>query len=1246
MDRRDAPDEVPGAGDTPADRMWLRKRPAPCQTLEAARARIRELEEELERLERAEGRVSASAIVEHAEEVSLEDLFPVQELQRMQDAFSNATGVASIITHPDGRPITKPSNFCRLCEGVIRKTGKGLANCMHSDAVIGRPNADGPIMQPCLSGGLWDGGASITVGDRHLANWLIGQVRNDRQDEEAMLAYAREIGADEEDFLAALREVPVMSTEQFSRTCDALFLFANQMSRLAYHDMQQARWLQSHVETERALRESEQRYRALVENANEAVVVIQDGVFRFLNAKTTTLTGYERETLEGMAFTDVVHPDDRPMLMDTHVRRLAGESLPDMYRFRAMHASGELRWAQVSAVVIQWNDRPAILAFLTDVTELTAAQRAIEQGERHLREVVENMPVMLDAFDDRGNIIVWNRECERVTGYSAEEVVNNPHALEMLYPDEIYRAIMLDQWTKMGDGFRSREWDLTCKDGTQRTIAWSNISDSVQIPGWTSWAVGVDVTEQRSAEEALRESEATLRSIVRSAPAGIVILRDRRVVWCNERALELVGRTRAEVIGNDTRMLYSDGGEYARVGRELYGLSGERDTGSVRARLVHGNGREVDVLLNSARLDPKDPAAGVTVTMLDVTDYHRAQEDYRNLFEKMLDGFAVHEIICDDTGKPVDYKFLAVNPAFERMTGLKAGNVVGRTVREVIPDVEDFWIDVYGRVTLTGEAVQFEQHAAGLGSYFNVSAYRPAPGRFACIFVDVTARKRVEAERNRLASAIDQAAEAVLVIGRDGTVQYTNASFERNVGQTRQRLLGQSIDALAVDTHGDSFLAAIRSTMGSGMLWQGRLRRQGADGQEYIAEVTISPVRDETGAITDYAAVERDVTHEAELESRLRQAQKMEAIGTLAGGIAHDFNNILSAILGYTELAMSTVPEGDRVRTMLEQVRKAGGRATDLVGQILTFSRQTEQEMRPVRVQPVLKEALKLLRASLPATINMNQDVRESCGPILADSTQIHQVVMNLCTNAYQAMQHEGGTLTVVLDEVASGLSVDGELGAGPHVRLLVADTGHGMDEQTISRIFEPYFTTKEPGTGTGLGLATVHGIVRGHGGAIRVSSLPGEGSTFEVYFPVCNLADVGGEEHGTDALPTGTETVLLVDDEVAIGEMWRYGLEQLGYRPEKCSDAGAALELFLHDPGRFDIIVTDHAMPGMTGLELCRKVRAVSRSVPIVLCTGFTEPTTEAQVSAAGANALLPKPASALNVARTIRRLLDEQTE
>ena len=389
----------------------------------------------------------------------------------------------------------------------------------------------------------------------------------------------------------------------------------------------------------------------------------------------------------------------------------------------------------------------------------------------------------------------------------------------------------------------------------------------------------------------------------------------------------------------------------------------------------------------------------------------------------------------------------------------------------------------------------------------------------------------------------------------------------------------------------------------------------------------------------------RDTSEIRNLEAQLMQAQKMESIGTLAGGIAHDFNNILFAIIGYTEIALLDIPSDSALEKNLNKVLLAGERAKDLVQQILTFSRKSEEEKKPVQVHLIVNEVIKFLRSSLPSTIQIHQQIEIGNDTVLADSTQIHQILMNLCTNASHAMMEKGGILQINLEnmELDSDFTAQyPDMKPGSYLKLTVSDTGHGMSPDVLNRIFEPYFTTKERGSGTGLGMAVVHGIVKSYSGIIKVDSEPGKGSAFHIYLPI--IDDEKKSEKKTDKpLPTGNERILFIDDEDALMDLGKQLLENLGYEVVARTSSVEALELFRTKPDQFDLVITDMTMPNMTGDRLAKELMKINADIPIILCTGHSNGISEHKAKEMGIRAFVMKPVAMRNLSIIVRKVLDE---
>jgi PAS domain S-box-containing protein len=482
---------------------------------------------------------------------------------------------------------------------------------------------------------------------------------------------------------------------------------------------------------------------------------------------------------------------------------------------------------------------------------------------------------------------------------------------------------------------------------------------------------------------------------------------------------------------------------------------------------------------------------------------------------------------------------------------------------------------------------------------------------------------------------------------------YTSPSSDTKQYWNSAALLGQHRRKHVLGDPDGKVVALIQSYMDRELQFDNVMYQVlGNDGHPLHLAVSGRPIRQAEGQVVGYRGVAHDTTARLRAEAHLRQAQraeqlrhaqKMEAIGTLAGGIAHDFNNILAAILGYTELTLHEVPQDSLARSHLQRVLTAGSRARDLVQQILTFGRKREPEPKPLHLHTIVKEALQLLRASLPATIAMRQDLAEDAGMVLADPTQMHQVLVNLCANAEHAMRHTDGVLEVQLDAVELDATCTDQyptLHPGPHVRLTVRDTGHGMTPEVMGRIFEPFFTTKDVGQGTGMGLAVVHGIVTSHNGAITVQSAPEQGTTFVIYLPRVAATSSAVVPQAEPVL-TGKGCILFVDDEDAIALWGQELLTQLGYEVVVNTSSLEALAIFQAAPEHFDLVITDQTMPHMTGEILAAKLQDIRPDIPIILCTGFSHSIDAEKAAAQGIDAFLMKPLLARDLGVAIQQVL-----
>ncbi|MCW5206033.1 PAS domain S-box protein [Desulfobulbus sp. F5] len=553
-----------------------------------------------------------------------------------------------------------------------------------------------------------------------------------------------------------------------------------------------------------------------------------------------------------------------------------------------------------------------------------------------------------------------------------------------------------------------------------------------------------------------------------------------------------------------------------------------------------------------------------------------------------------------------------------------------------------------GRIALANKEGEFSKHDL------------IASERIAAVFALAVQRKQTEDSLSRserkYRSLFNDAPDMIHIVGIDKRIADANPAELQTLGCAREELVGTPLLNIIHPEFRHKSAQALDQIFSLGCCMQHyETALITKEGDKIDVEVSAVP-QVESGRVVTVRAIMRNITERKreeqerkKLEAQLRQSRKMEAIGTLAGGIAHDFNNILGPILGYTEMALEFLPAGSNIAPWLEEVQCAGSRAKELVRQILAISRKCEQELQPLRIQPIIKETLKLLRSSLPATIEIRQQLDPACGTVLADPTRIHQVVMNLCTNAYHAMRETGGLLEVSLRQIeltADTLQSKLRLPLGMYLQLEVRDSGCGMPEEMLEKIFEPYFTTRAKGEGTGLGLALVQSIALDFGGDVTVTSELGRNTIFQVYLPVIKTAKEDRISNDARLLPTGSERIIVVDDDINIAELSRNMLASLGYRVMALNGSIEALTVFEQQPEAFDLVFTDMTMPQMTGAVLAKKILARRPELPVVLCTGFSELIDEQKATELGICALLMKPFTKGELALTVRTALDRNVQ
>ena len=746
-----------------------------------------------------------------------------------------------------------------------------------------------------------------------------------------------------------------------------------------------------------------------------------------------------------------------------------------------------------------------------------------------------------------------------------------------------------------------------------------------------------------------------MSAVVDSAMDAIISVDEsQRIILFNAAAEQMFQCSRKEALGRKLDQFIPERHRTAhRRHVEHFGRNGKTTRAMGKLGTLGGlraNGEEFPLEASISQVEV-DGQKVFTAILRDLTERFHAEELHSRLA-------AIVESSSDAIiGKNLDGIVTSWNHGAEIIFGYSAKEMVGQPLERLIPpDRQGEEEQILQRIRQGERVKRFDtvrrrKDGRLVDVSVTVSPIKDAAGRVvgaSKVARDITERKRAELElRHReeyFRSLIEYASDLITLLDGEGVIQFQSPSIERVLELKPEQVAGRNLSEF---THPDDLprlSAMIRRALANPdapVAIEYRLRHRDG-GWHLFASVGRSIPHGADGNRVVFNS--RDISAGRSLEEQLLQAQKMEAIGTLAGGIAHDFNNVLAGILGSAELVREDLGAAHPSQEYVESIMTAANRARELVQQILTFSRRRESEKRVLPLQPVVGECIKLLRSTIPAMVKITHHVESHCPPVLADPTQIHQVIMNICTNAWHALPETGGHIDISLRAVevdAALVAPHPQLHPGLHVRLAIADNGHGMDAATRERIFEPFFTTKPASKGSGLGLSVVHGIIKSHRGAILVESEPGKGTTFLIYLPACavNRRESPLPAH---AIPHGHgERILFVDDEPIVGKSAEEFLKRLGYAVTRCEQSEDALARFRQTPRDFDLIITDWAMPGMSGTELVSEIQAVRRDVPMLLMSGFVGALVEKTAKMMGIGEVLVKPVNPELLAQAVDMIL-----
>jgi PAS domain S-box-containing protein len=905
-----------------------------------------------------------------------------------------------------------------------------------------------------------------------------------------------------------------------------------------------------------------------------------------------------------------------------------------------------------------------VVTIYNDVTDQKNSEIALKKSEERFALAMEFANDGLFDWNLETNEIYYSPVWKRLLGYEDDELPNDFSIWETLtHPQDVERSWKMQQEliNKKRDRFEI-EFKMKHKDGhwvdilARANAIFDDFGKAVRIIG-----THVDITQRKKTEQTLKENEEKLRNIFENSTNLFYSHTPEHILtYLSPQIKDILGYTQEEAMTKWTEFVSDNPLNEIGFKNTVKAIeTGERQP-VYELEMVRKDGRKIRVEVREAPLVENGNVVSIVGSLTDITARKKAEENLKNqhyYLEK-----------SQELGQIGTWELDLINNILIwtdencKIFGVPEGSVVDYEtfINKVHPSDREY-VDKKWKAAVEGKPYDIE-HRLLLDSEVRwvrekAEIKRDSSGKAVSAIgftQDITDRKKTEKslkENEELFRTVFEQAGGYCMIleptesGIPNIFDANKAACEVH-GYSREEMIGRPVADLD-DDEGKRLCAERTEYILSGKTLSIENIHVRKDGSTFPVAVYAKMVNFGNRPplivttefdITDRVKAEQD---RALLEKKLQQSQKLESIGTLAGGIAHDFNNILSSVIGFTEIALDDAEKGSPIEDSLKEIYSGGKRARDLVKQILAFARQSDEVIKPIQVDALVKEALKLLRASIPTTIRIDQNIKKGL-MIMGNPTQVHQIIMNICTNAAQAMEDDGGILEIsIKDAVIDKKDTLENLNPGEYVVIKISDTGPGIDPEIMDKIFDPYFTTKETGKGTGMGLAIVHGITKSCNGTITADSKPGQGTVFTIYLPLIRRRR-GSDFYQPEILPTGNERILLVDDEVPIVKMSSQILQKLGYDVVFRTSSKKALELFRSSSDDFDLIITDMTMPEMTGDKLAAEVMSIRRDIPVILCTGYTSKISDKTAATIGIKAFAYKPVSKADLAKTVRKVLD----
>jgi len=1201
-------------------------------------------------------------------ELRFDELIPLAKLRLAMERFSASIGIGCIIVDPQGDTIIQVNWKC-FCMSYSKKIPSIRKSCVETDSFFENilNNSKHSTVYTC-DNGLSSAVAPIIVEGFHVANIFIGQFLVNFCDMEMQRNIAETKGLTEIEYLESVSQLPVFSEEKIQLVLCHLELFSELLFEVCENILQEKR-LTKKIEKDK------DRYHGLINSLPQIIYEIDlNGNLTFVNQAAYESFGYSPEELpEGVDFLSLitVNEQERDVARKRLERILSGETLPPKeYSFRRKNGSYFLALV-FSSPTFSKGEMQGVGGIVVDITERKEMEENLRRNETKLQSLFRAVPIGLTILKNRTLHSVNEGLC-RIVGYDASDLISRT-SLQLYESEEEYNRVGEALYQSFPKEQTSYVETRFCRrDGALREVALfaapldpNNLSEGA--------AVAIqDITEQKRAEKALRISEQRLSFAISASSDAIWEMNlQTKIVNYSPRWYEMLGYSdQAFPITLEKWRSMCHPADYQSKHRLMENmLASPSDLGHASEfRLRHRDGRWIWILSRGKVV--KRDATGTPVllvgTSTNITKRKLAEEAlkvseerYRTLFETSSNAILIikNDIVVDCNQQTLN-KFRClrqeiIGQSSAKLLVCQQPDGLANNIKKISPEITQEKPFQY-------EWLQCRLDGTNFHAEVNVSEVELSGEKYSQVIIrDITIRKNWEKSLKesefRFRSFFNTNPEGIILLDFQGFILDANKAFLKGSGFSFTEVTHRHYTELVPQMYHSTMHKAV-SALKSGISQDEPLEASYLTKNGLVKPVALNGwvVKDEKstplylGIFVHDLTTEKALTEEkVSLEKQVMQAQKNEAIGTLAGGIAHDFNNILGGIMGFAQLALYNDPStlGNKERKYINRVLEASERAKALVQQILRFSRHSSADMDSINLIPVIEETIHLLRSTFPMSIEIKQQLNVEDDRIIGNSTQIHQIVTNLGTNAYHAMQETGGVLSISLEKVTlmepkEFMSM--KIPPGEYLKLQVKDTGPGMPPSVLQRIFEPYFTTKKINEGTGLGMAVTLGIIKSHKGMIEIETACGQGSCFDVFMPLTQAESMKSLNNDKTLRIGRGERVLIVDDDAFFLEVVKESLDLLGYQVTANQNSLKTLEIFKAAPYGYDLLITDQSMPKMTGAQLAQEIRKVNDSIPIILCTGYSETVTEQSANYYGITSFLMKPVNMHDLAHTVHDVLE----